>query len=423
MTPYGGDPIGTNTLIDISHEALIRCWTRLSDPKGGWLIREFEDGLIWKSLLVQADSFERDTSNILSPATARERSAWLEPRNPAWAERYGGGWTRVARLVRASVKEAEEAEKAERNQRERQIQELLNNQRKQRWIRGIITVAALLFAALAAAATWFWWTAKNAETSQRTTNDRLHVAEQDLQTRNGDLKRTQALLLMQNGWSDERIKSASADLVKQSLDAGQALQRLTLPTSGAEPPTRGLSLVYYPKEADGKTETEILLQYWILLGYRPSSETAINSMSTNTIWFRGNIRSDDLKRIALTLMRAGIQLRAIVRLTTEGSTGVFVGHQPDFSDFKPWSVQEVADSHELGSLNTARQFAIVLLKPESAVEGERYLLSKHIFTTTLSSIDPTFDGKTVTRQMPVDEAGRLSAELGAHGIRSEVQKP
>jgi energy-coupling factor transporter ATP-binding protein EcfA2 len=83
LTPYGEDPIGPDELIDISHEALIRCWTRLSDPKDGWLSREFEDGLIWRSLLIQADSFERDSSNILSPATARERSAWLESRNEA----------------------------------------------------------------------------------------------------------------------------------------------------------------------------------------------------------------------------------------------------------------------------------------------------------------------------------------------------
>ena len=32
---------GAETLIDISHEALIRCWLKIADDKDGWLQREF----------------------------------------------------------------------------------------------------------------------------------------------------------------------------------------------------------------------------------------------------------------------------------------------------------------------------------------------------------------------------------------------
>ena len=78
--------------IDISHEALIRCWDRLAEPVDGWLIREFKNGLVWRSLLVQAESFERNPSNVLSTATTLERVKWMERRNAAWCARYGGGW-------------------------------------------------------------------------------------------------------------------------------------------------------------------------------------------------------------------------------------------------------------------------------------------------------------------------------------------
>jgi WD40 repeat protein len=102
LTPYGTDPIGDDTVIDISHEAVIRCWTRISDRRDGWLHREFRDGLIWRALLVHAESFEADSSNTLTPAMTEERETWLGKRSAAWAGRYGGGWERVQALVSAS---------------------------------------------------------------------------------------------------------------------------------------------------------------------------------------------------------------------------------------------------------------------------------------------------------------------------------
>ncbi len=89
--------------IDIGHEALVRCWKRLSEPGTGWLVKEVRDGMIWRALLVQAESFEADDDAVLSSSTTRERQRWLLERNPAWAERHGGGWQRVQALMRASV--------------------------------------------------------------------------------------------------------------------------------------------------------------------------------------------------------------------------------------------------------------------------------------------------------------------------------
>jgi hypothetical protein len=123
MRPYGTDPIALDDHLDISHEALIRCWGRVADPKDGWLIREFKNGLVWRSLVVQADSFETNASNVLSPATAEERQIWLKRRNPAWCERYGGGWDRVSALVAASMAERERRlqEEVEARAREEQM--------------------------------------------------------------------------------------------------------------------------------------------------------------------------------------------------------------------------------------------------------------------------------------------------------------
>jgi hypothetical protein len=102
LTPYGNAPIKPGTLVDISHEALIRRWRKIADPVEGWLQRERKDGLIWQSLVLQAESFERNPENVLSPATTDERKSWLDGCTSVWAERYGGGWDRVQKLIRAS---------------------------------------------------------------------------------------------------------------------------------------------------------------------------------------------------------------------------------------------------------------------------------------------------------------------------------
>jgi hypothetical protein len=138
LRPYGDRPLAPDERVDISHEALIRCWKQISHPDEGWLIREFRNGLVWRSLLVQADSFEKNSTSLLSPATTEERVVWLKRRNAAWCERYGGGWDRVIRLIDASVAEvrrqqaeaAREEEENKRREKEEQDRKIEEQKRK-----------------------------------------------------------------------------------------------------------------------------------------------------------------------------------------------------------------------------------------------------------------------------------------------------
>lgn len=112
LRPYGTGPLAAEQIVDISHEALIRCWDDIASAKVGWLAAEFDDGLIWSSLRVQCKAFEEDRKNVLSPATTEDRKKWLAGRNAEWAQRYGGGWDRVQALIEASVASKREQEKA-----------------------------------------------------------------------------------------------------------------------------------------------------------------------------------------------------------------------------------------------------------------------------------------------------------------------
>jgi hypothetical protein len=99
LTPYPPAEIVDNTVINISHEALIRCWDVIADPLRGWLKREIDDGLIWRSLVVQAHDFFRDKNQILSLNTMIERLRWVGHINKSWTDRHGGEWNSVAILL------------------------------------------------------------------------------------------------------------------------------------------------------------------------------------------------------------------------------------------------------------------------------------------------------------------------------------
>ena len=102
LTPYAPAPIAEKTPIDISHEALICCWRKISPGENAWLLREFRDGLVWRILLFEAENFADDGSSYLSEAATETRAIWLAERNEAWSKRYGGGWPKVVALVEAS---------------------------------------------------------------------------------------------------------------------------------------------------------------------------------------------------------------------------------------------------------------------------------------------------------------------------------
>ena len=102
LTPYAPEAIDDKTPIDVSHEALIRCWREIGPGANAWLLKEFRDGVVWRTLLFQAESFAEDKYFFLSEAATETRGSWLGERNEAWSQRYGGGWPKVVELVEAS---------------------------------------------------------------------------------------------------------------------------------------------------------------------------------------------------------------------------------------------------------------------------------------------------------------------------------
>lgn len=110
LTPARSSGAESNdeTIIDISHEALIRCWKKIAHEKNGWLKRETEDGIQYSLLLAEAHEFAKKPELVLPEPKLRERRAWLESKEKwqQWCKRYGGESELVERLLEESGRAA-----------------------------------------------------------------------------------------------------------------------------------------------------------------------------------------------------------------------------------------------------------------------------------------------------------------------------
>ena len=205
VRPYGTEPIERQTLIDISHEALIRGWQRIADTRDGWLAREFRNGLVWRALLVQADSFERDANNVLAPTTTDEREKWMKRRSAAWASRYGGGWDRVQSLMRASAAARDRARADQLAARRFEEAARLRDQRLRFFQRGGAVLLLLLVAT-----SYFAWVARRdrAQALRAVAQARVEQAEalRQFESANAARIRTEQLAAQANRSAAELIE-------------------------------------------------------------------------------------------------------------------------------------------------------------------------------------------------------------------------
>jgi len=145
----------------------------------------------------------------------------------------------------------------------------------------------------------------------------LHDINQELAQKQKRLNETTKALetitpnaLKDFGWTNEKVASSTLgqEAVQQSLEANAELQQFTAkPEAGG----RGaITIQYFPKDVDQKKVGEVLRA----LGFRLESRSPqVTDLPTNAIWFGENVELEEVKLVALTLMRAGIQIRAIER--------------------------------------------------------------------------------------------------------------
>jgi tetratricopeptide (TPR) repeat protein len=100
LTPSAQIPLDDATIVDVSHESLIRQWSSLSE----WLDKEVRAAALWRRLVAATESYNDAEGSLLGGLDLANFSAWWErePPNATWAMRHGGSFKEVRGFLEKS---------------------------------------------------------------------------------------------------------------------------------------------------------------------------------------------------------------------------------------------------------------------------------------------------------------------------------
>lgn len=139
LDPLDPQPLDDDTFVDISHESLIRQWSRLSE----WLEKEARAAQLWRRLKERmADG------DLLQGRELAALIAWKEEMKPnaEWAKRYGGDFDSAMRFLDQSERaEQDRIEAAKRAEEERlAAKQRAEHERRRRRITAAVAVVVAL---------------------------------------------------------------------------------------------------------------------------------------------------------------------------------------------------------------------------------------------------------------------------------------
>ena len=141
LTPPARQPMGADSTIDISHESLIRGWTRLR----GWVDEEAESATAYRRLADTAALHGQGKAGLWDDPDLAVALAWRARENPtaAWAQRHHPGFDAAMRFLDASQRKHDQTQAREARHRAGEL-------RRARWlaaasIAGIAVVSGVAY--------------------------------------------------------------------------------------------------------------------------------------------------------------------------------------------------------------------------------------------------------------------------------------
>ena len=169
LMPPAGVALQPETVMDISHESLIRNWDRLKE----WVRDEAEAARIYRRLAEAAISYRAGEGGLLDDVTLQWVFKWRDKYAPtrAWARRYHPGFdesfrylneSHAAREAAVAERERQQQEKIERERRELEQAQLYAEQQHQAALRlrvlvrslGVISLIAVVAVVVALVMAW-----------------------------------------------------------------------------------------------------------------------------------------------------------------------------------------------------------------------------------------------------------------------------
>ena len=151
------------------------------------------------------------------------------------------------------------------------------------------------------------------------------------------------------GYSSQNASQARPEDIGRSFEANEARGKLLakkLLATSAGKLVEKVTVEYFPKNVEGDVVVKALRDS----GFEVNMKRPQNDEPTNAIWAGDRVSVDDVKLVALTLIRAGVQLKSIRRFRESGGPKanlVQVGADPARNDFPTLSVNDV---HSLASI-------------------------------------------------------------------------
>lgn len=139
LTPAFGIPITSNSIVDISHESLMRIWVRLKN----WVNEEAEAVQMYLRLADAASMYQVGKAGLWRPPDLQLALNWQVKHKPTliWGQRYHPAFERTMVFLEYSKKEFDTEQKIKELQRKRQLQRA----RVTALTMGGATVVSLLF--------------------------------------------------------------------------------------------------------------------------------------------------------------------------------------------------------------------------------------------------------------------------------------
>ncbi len=140
LMPPAPEPVGPETIIDISHESLMRVWNRLKD----WVEREAESATQYGRLVQSALLQAKGSAGLMTDPELAFMLEWQQTWQPtaAWAERYHSGFPQAIEFLDRSRKERDHLVAEQEAARKKKL-------RQTQWVAGVLGVLAAVALSLA----------------------------------------------------------------------------------------------------------------------------------------------------------------------------------------------------------------------------------------------------------------------------------
>jgi tetratricopeptide (TPR) repeat protein len=171
LMPPAAIPLGPHSIVDLSHESLMRCWSRLI----GWAEEERQSATFYVRLSQAAAWFEAGSAGLWRNPELELAQQWRTANQPtaAWARRYDDSFDRAMAFLDRSLQARADEEQARERERRAKLKLV-------QWTAAVLAV--FLFAAIGAAL--FAWRERtraegNLALARAAVDETLSSADQD----------------------------------------------------------------------------------------------------------------------------------------------------------------------------------------------------------------------------------------------------